>query len=152
MKFFSILLTALSMHVFVKAQTTEDSVKLVINKMFAAMKSANGEDLKSCFADSAILQTVVRDKSGVTKVKNENLEEFVSIISKTTAGEADERISFETVKTDGALAIAWTPYSFYYKGKFSHCGVNSFQLVRLASGWKIQYLIDTRRRGECSPE
>jgi hypothetical protein len=62
---------------------------------------------------------------------------------------ADERITFETIKIDGPLAVAWTPYKFYYEGKFSHCGVNSFQLVRLNGAWKIQYLIDTRRRTGC---
>jgi len=53
------------------------------------------------------------------------------------------------VKIDGPLAIVWTPYKFYFNGKFSHCGVNSFQLVRFNGVWKIQYLIDTRRRAGC---
>ena len=61
----------------------------------------------------------------------------------------DERISFETVKVDGDLAIAWTPYKFYLGDQFSHCGVNSFQLVKLEGVWRIQYLIDTRRRQGC---
>ncbi|HNA01067.1 MAG TPA: hypothetical protein PLN49_09415, partial [Ferruginibacter sp.] len=62
---------------------------------------------------------------------------------------ADERITFDVVRVDGALAIAWTPYKFYFNGKFSHCGVNSFQLVRFNGEWKIQYLIDTRRKAGC---
>jgi hypothetical protein len=42
------------------------------------------------------------------------------------------------------MATVWTPYTFYYKGQYSHKGINSFQLVKLKEGWKIQYLIDTR--------
>jgi hypothetical protein len=53
------------------------------------------------------------------------------------------------VKADGALAVAWTPYKFYYKGNFSHCGIDSYQLVRINGIWKIQYLIDTRRKANC---
>jgi hypothetical protein len=127
------------------AQTSEDSVKSVINKMFTAMKNADAASLKDCFADSAILQTITR--SG--KIRNEMISEFVGQISSLPKDSADERITFETVKVDDALAIAWTPYQFYYAGKFSHCGVNSFQLVRFNGVWKIQYLIDTRRRIGC---
>jgi len=61
----------------------------------------------------------------------------------------NERITFEIVKVDADLASVWTPYQFYYKDKFSHCGVNSFQLVRLQGIWKIQYLVDTRRKTDC---
>ena len=42
-----------------------------------------------------------------------------------------------------------TPYKFYVGEKFSHCGVNSFQLVKIRGEWKIQYIIDTRRRQNC---
>jgi hypothetical protein len=47
------------------------------------------------------------------------------------------------------MATAWTPYNFYFNGKFSHCGVNNFVLVKQDNGWKIQYIIDTRRRQGC---
>jgi hypothetical protein len=131
------------------AQTPEDSVKAVINKMFASMKNADAAGLKSVVADSALLQTITRDKEGKALVRNEPFGAFLDFISKQTVGDADERIRFEMIKIDGPLASVWTPYQFYYKGQFSHCGVNSFQLVRLNNAWKIQYIIDTRRRENC---
>ncbi|HEX8314931.1 MAG TPA: nuclear transport factor 2 family protein [Flavisolibacter sp.] len=127
------------------AQSAQDSVKAVITKMFAAMKNSDAASLKECFSDSAILQTMTR----AGKIRNESITNFLSQIGSLPKDSADERISFETVKVDDGLAIAWTPYQFYYAGKFSHCGVNSFQLVRLNGSWKIQYLIDTRRRTGC---
>jgi hypothetical protein len=130
-------------------QTAEDSVKAVINKMFTGMKTADAALLKSSFADSMVLQTISRNKEGKLVVINENPADFIDFVSKESPGNADERIIFETVKVDGPLAIAWTPYNFYYKGRFSHCGVNSFQLVRFNGEWKIQYLIDTRRKQGC---
>ena len=113
------------------------------------MKNADAALFKNVFADSAIMQTISRTKEGKTIVKNEDLKDFTDFISKQVKGDADERITFETVKIDGPLAIVWTPYKFYYKGEFSHCGVNSFHLVRFDGSWKIQYLIDTRRRQAC---
>ena len=116
------------------------------------MKNGDMVLLKNSFADSVILQTITRNKEGNIVIKNENTAEFIDFISKLSPGAADERITFETIKTDGPMAIAWTPYNFYFNGKFSHCGVNSFQLVRFNDGWKIQYIIDTRRKQDCKSE
>lgn len=156
MKYFLIVLTLVLCGINTKAQlvttmreTAEDSVKAVINKLFTGMKTADASLLKTCFADSMLLQTISRDKAGKLVVKNEDPADFIDFISKEAPGNADESITFDVVKVDGPLAIAWTPYNFYYKGQFSHCGVNSFQLVRFNGEWKIQYLIDTRRKEGC---
>ena len=151
MKYFLILLTATLVIINAKAQTSEDSVKAVVNKMFEAMKNSDGATLKSCFSDSVVFQTIARDKDGNTVVRNESVNDFVESINKLPKGAADERISFETVKIDGPLAIVWAPYNFYYNSQFSHCGMDSFQLVRFGKGWKIQYIIDTRKRTGCNP-
>ncbi len=119
-----------------------------MNDLFKAMKNGDGFLLKSVFADSAILQTIGGGEAGVN-IKNQEVKGFIDFVSKQTAGAADEQISFGAIKIDGDLASVWTPYKFYFKGKFSHCGVNSFQLVRLNKEWKIQYLIDTRRKINC---
>lgn len=131
------------------SQTAEDSVKAVVNKMFLAMKNADTTALRSCFSPSMVLQTVNRNREGRTVVTTETAADFIASINQVKAGEADEQIVFGTIKTDGPLAMAWTPYKFFYKGKFSHCGVNSFQLVRFEGDWKVQYIIDTRRREGC---
>ena len=109
------------------------------------MKGGDAKSLQECFADSAILQTITR----AGKIRTEVINDFITQISALPKDSADERITFDMVKVDDALAIAWTPYQFYYAGKFSHCGVNSFQLVRINGNWRIQYLIDTRRRINC---
>lgn len=132
----------------VQAQSAEDSVKTTINKLFDAMKNANSKSLLECFADSAILQTVA-EKNGNVSIKTEDVKGFADFVSTQQKGDADERITFDIIKIDGSLAIAWTPYRFYYKNQFSHCGADSYQLVRINGEWKIQYLIDTRRKTNC---
>jgi len=132
------------------SQTAEDSVKQTINNLFTAMKSSDAVLLQSVFAGSAILQTLVMDKkTGKIKVRNEEVKGFVEQISSLPKDAADERITFDMVKVNADLAIAWTPYQFYCNGAFSHGGVNSFQLVRLSGQWKIQYLVYTRPKGGC---
>ncbi len=82
-------------------------------------------------------------------VRKENISDFAKQISTLPKGAADEKITFDIVKVDADLASVWTPYQFYFNNKFSHCGVNSFQLVRINGEWKIQYIIDTRRKDNC---
>jgi hypothetical protein len=154
MRYFLILLTCIfyTAHATAQQSTAEDSVKAVVNNLFTAMRTADGALFRSTFSDSAILQTFSRKASGNIIVTTENINEFAEFVSRVKKDSADERIRFETIKIDGPMAIVWTPYRFYHNGKFSHCGVNSFQLVKLNGVWKIQYLIDTRRRTNCPPE
>lgn len=150
MKRILILLTAaMFLSTFIKAQSTEDSVKAVVNQLFAAMKSIDAAKLKETFADGAVLQTISRKQDGSFFVQDEKVNDFAESISKAKKDSLDERIVFETIKIDGPLASVWAPYKFYFAGKFSHCGVDSFQLVRINGRWKIQFLIDTRRRQGC---
>jgi len=131
------------------AQTAEDSVKAVINQLFLGMKNADASLVQTAFADSAIMQTLARDKQGQVMVENDNVDQFATLVSGLKKGAADEQITFESIRIDGPLAMVWAPYKFFFEGNFSHCGVDSFQLIFINGHWKIQYLIDTRRRQPC---
>lgn len=131
------------------AQTAEDSIKTVINKMFMGMKSSDTVLVKSCFTETAFLQTFGKDKEGKTIITTETPGDFAKIIATIPAGAADEQIVFKDLKIDGPMAAVWTPFKLYFNGKFYSCGVNSFQLVRLNNEWKIQYILDTRRKSNC---
>ncbi len=145
MKYFLFVLT-LAFQVNANAQGTEDSVKAVVTKMFTAMSDADSIALRSVFSPTVIFQSIAVNKEGKTVVRNEKADGFIQFVGQQKKGVLDERIVFDVVRVDGDLATVWTPYSFYYDGKFSHCGANSFQLVRFVEGWKIQYLVDTRRK------
>ena len=149
MKYFLTFLTAIICFTLANAQSTADSVKQTINTLFEAMKNSDADQLQSVFANSAILQSVSVNKEGKTIIDNESVSDFAGAIKKLSKGDADERIAFDIVKIDGPLAIVWAPYKFFYKGNFSHCGVDSFQLIRVNGSWKILYLIDTKRKKGC---
>jgi len=132
---------------FIQAQTSEEAlIKTAVNSLFDGMRTSDSVKINQAFSKTAILQTINKDG----EVKNENVKAFLSNISKVQKGALDERITFSNILIDGSLASVWTPYEFYYQGKFSHCGVNSFQLVKTDNVWKIQYIIDTRRQDNCS--
>ncbi|GGH56748.1 hypothetical protein HNQ91_000069 [Filimonas zeae] len=129
-------------------QTATDSVKATIDGLFTAMLQSDSAGVMNSFAPEAVLQTIV-EKQGNVRVQTEKAEDFARAVKGFAKEACDERIVYDVVRIDGDLAIAWTPYRFYYKKEFHHCGVNSFQLVRLNGRWKIQYIIDTRRKTGC---
>jgi ketosteroid isomerase-like protein len=144
---FSLILTIISASLY--AQSPEEAVKATINQLFTAMNNSDSVAVAACFAPGAQLQSVTENKAGKDTIRTTAIHEFASFIGKLPLHAADERIMFGSILIDGRLASVWTPYRFFFKGQFSHCGVDSFQMVKLPDGWKIQYLIDTRRKDNC---
>jgi ketosteroid isomerase-like protein len=133
----------------VQAQQDEATVKATIQQLFDGMRNSDSTTVLAAFAPGAIMQTIAMNKEGKTVVRQNAVAGFASYVGKQAKGAADEQIVFETIKVDGDLAIAWTPYRFVFNGNFSHCGVNTFTLVKLDGVWKINYIIDTRRKENC---
>ena len=124
------------------AQNDKAEIRKTVENFFTAMYDADSDALKSTFSETIVFQTI--DKNG--EVKTENPEQFAKGISKFSKGDLNEKIKIKKISTDGKLASVWMDYEFVFKGKTSHCGVNSFQLVKLNGDWKVQYIIDTRRK------
>ncbi|WP_316770680.1 nuclear transport factor 2 family protein [Pedobacter frigiditerrae] len=135
---------------FAQAKSEEDAVKATINLLFDGMRNADTAMLRKAFATKNTLETIVKMKDGKSVVRTENINDFIKSIAIPHTEKYDERIVFTKILIDANLASVWTDYKFYIGDKFSHCGVNSFQLFKGEDGWKIIYLIDTRRKDSCS--
>ncbi|WP_373400232.1 nuclear transport factor 2 family protein [Algoriphagus halophilus] len=132
-----------------KAQSDEAAVKEVIISMFDGMRTKNAEQIISAFSEDAIMQTIQNKPEG-TVIGSNTVAEFANSIGSVPAETyLDERLTDFVINVDANMATAWTPYQFYVNEKFSHCGVNSFQLVKFDGQWKIVYIIDTRRKEAC---
>ncbi|MBN8838400.1 MAG: nuclear transport factor 2 family protein [Sphingobacteriia bacterium] len=130
------------------AQPETDAIKQTVSNLFIAMKTGDSALLRSCFTDTAILQTIlVQDHQ--TIIRNETVTQFAHTVSRLPKGAADERIVFGNIQQEASLATVWAPYRFYFQNIFSHCGVDHFVLIKSENKWKIQYLIDTRRKTDC---
>ena len=57
-----------------------------------------------------------------------------------------ERYWDAVVLTDGNIASVWAPYDFFRNGKFSHCGVDLFYLVKENKEWTIAHFGYTRNK------
>ncbi len=96
-------------------------------------------------ADSDLARTVVPADAQVVAVRVDARsaiagEDFASGIGDPEQGFV-ERMWDPEVKLLGPVATVWAPYDFYIHGAFSHCGVDTFQLIRDGDAWKVQSLV-----------
>ncbi len=142
-----LLLAALAAPYWANAQKQDKAaIKAAINQFFEGMAKGDSSLLLGACTEAPVLQTVVVDKQGSVLVHSEDFREFVRFVTTPSKNTLDERIKFAAIQMEESLASVWAPYKFYPNGKLSHCGTNSFQLVKTGAGWKIQYIVDTRRK------
>jgi Putative lumazine-binding len=120
----------------------------VAQRVMDAMATKDTAKLLSAFAPGASLWGV-RPKDGGSVLQQLKAEEFAAYVARDTRGKWEEPLGEAEVRIDGPLATVWVPYEFYLAGKFSHCGIDAFQLLRLKEGWKIVSLADTYRTENC---
>lgn len=143
-----LLLTASVAFAQTKPATETEAVQQTIRRFFDGMRRGDSAAVRATLAPGAVFHTLAT-KNGQTQLRPENPSDFVKAVGTPHPEVWDERITFERVLIDANLASVWTPYQFYRGSTFSHCGYNSFQLVKLAEGWRIAHIIDTRRKEKC---
>lgn len=62
-----------------------------------------------------------------------------------------ERIWDPKVQVRGKIANVWAEYDFHSNGKFTHCGIDTFLLLKTDEGWKIFSLTYTMETQGCKP-
>ncbi|EDP69772.1 molecular chaperone DnaK [Flavobacteriales bacterium ALC-1] len=135
----------------INAQKSEtENVKATIIEFFDAFHKQDTTKLKAMVKEGIKMQSISVNKEGETVLQESDYNQFVkNIASIPKDRKFEEKLLDFSIQIDGHMANAWTPYEFWYNGNFSHCGVNSFQLIKEDDKWKVIYLVDTRRREGC---
>lgn len=75
---------------------------------------------------------------------------LIKAMSRISKGAWDDRLIDPQVHVDGPIAVVWSRYKFTVTYKENgvthtpaHCGIETFQLYRTESGWKIVSFADT---------
>jgi hypothetical protein len=118
----------------------------VAQRLFADMSTHNAADAQTLFTPEAMLFSVRPDGTSAATPHQKFVERMGA--SKDTWL---ERIWNPKVLEHGEIAIVWAEYDFHRNGKFSHCGVDSFHMLKTSAGWKIDALSDTRETTGCAP-
>lgn len=133
------------------AQTADSSIRKTIEQFFQGMHQNDTSLIQQTISNTCTLKSVYRLKDGTSKVTDESMADFFRQVVSLKGTPMEERILSWDIKTDGPMAMAWTPYQFYLNGTFYHCGVNLFVLVQSGETWKIIAITDTRRKQGCIP-
>lgn len=133
------------------AQSPKDDVLKTGEAVFAAMARRDTFALKRLVHPAAhLIATSGTGDSATARVSNR--DQFLVQIA-TMATVPIERMWNAEVKVSEGIASIWTPYDFHLGTVWSHCGIDSFQLVKTAAGWQVTSIIYTvvRPTSRCKP-
>jgi len=150
MKLVLFLLISICIQQSLIGQPDKPSIMKPINDLFDGMREGDSAKVHNAFSANALLNGIEKNKEGYASVTKASLTNFLKAIG-TPHNEVWNEVLWDiTIQQDGELAQVWAHYAFYRGNTFSHCGVDAFQLLKEASGWKIITLIDTRRKENCN--
>ena len=145
-----IAILCFSTNPLIAQDSKKEMVQKVVEGFFEAFHKQDSVAMKGYMADEVVLQTTGRNKEGKTMFRTTPIERlYESIVSIPDSIQFEEKLTSWSIQVDRTMANAWVGYEFWLNGEFSHCGINSFQMVDFDGEWKIIYLIDTRGRAGC---
>lgn len=144
----ALLLLLVSHALPANAQTPEDEVRAVIDHLFDGMRAGDSTAVRSTFHKDATLASSF-SREGTPMLRAGSVDDFVNAVGRPHDQVWNEKIWDVNIHVRDNLAVAWMDYGFFLGDQFSHCGVNSFQLVRTEDGWKTIHLVDTRQQQGC---
>jgi hypothetical protein len=122
-------------------------VLAVVKTLFDGMRQADTLKLRSTFVDGARFAVLGAAAAGGA-IRFQSVDGWIASMGRA-GGTVDERIYDTEVRIDDNIASVWTAYTFYQNGQIRHCGVDSFELLKGPSGWKITQLSDTQKTTGC---
>jgi len=135
----------------VNAQSADDTkaVRGVIDSLFAEMAASNPPAIVKLQMPESQIVAVARGKDGKNTVHYYSAEAFSKFFTKKDAN-IEEMMYAPKTAIDGDVAMYWGRYVFFVDGKISHCGLNTFHLVRTEGVWKIANAASTIDPTNCT--
>jgi ketosteroid isomerase-like protein len=128
------------------AQADESQVLATVQKFFDSMTAKDTAAARQILVMDATYFSVREGDDGTTMRGSTNREYLERLA--TTTDDLQERMWDPQVMIHEGIAVVWAPYEFQVNGKFTHCGVDAFSLVRIDGRWKIAGIVYTVER-EC---
>jgi hypothetical protein len=129
------------------AAPDREAIVATVQKFFDTMAARDSSGARSVLMPEGRFYSV-RDGNDQPAVRTFTTAEFLDRLAAQKES-VRERFWNPEVRVHGAIAVVWTPYDFWIDGKFSHCGVDAFDLVKTSGGWKIAGGVYTVQREGC---
>ncbi|NKB32869.1 MAG: DUF4440 domain-containing protein [Pseudomonadales bacterium] len=125
-----------------------EAVLETVQKFFTSIETRDRDLLESILVPDSLNISVRELVDGEARFSVMSYEEVVTALTRP-GRDAKERSWDETVLIQGNIAVVWTPYDFYVDGEFSHCGIDSFQLIKRDGQWLISNSSWTLETEDC---
>jgi len=151
MKRLILLIFLLNCHLsFSQVAEDDEAAQQLIENFFDAFHKQDSIALKSFAHPEIKMHSVAIDAAGDTSLSIEEYSEFIKyLVSIPASTDFEEKLHEFEININGMIATVSTTCSFYVNNELSHCGVNTFQLMKSNGNWKIIYLVDTRSKLGC---
>jgi len=124
---------------------TEREVLGVVKQMLAVLTTKDPATVAG-LVDSTTRFTLTRPvPTGGTRVVVLSGDQFIQAVTRPGPA-AVEKIRNPEVRIAGDLATVWAEYQVHIDGNMSHCGFDSFHLVRTGGSWKVVTVADSFRQ------
>lgn len=128
------------------AQEATNGPAATVDRLFAAVAAHDTQTVRGSFVPDAMLFGIKGDGTPYAIP----FERWVKAIDQSKDSWL-ERTWNPNVLLHDSVAAVWAEYDFYLNGKFSHCGIDSFNLLKTSEGWKIAAISDTEEKSGCAP-
>lgn len=146
------LLTTLLLSFTLAAACAEESgdqaaVMKVIDAFFTGMTAKDIAGMQEIMTEDGVLYGYRESAEGPVAFSLTH----AAYLENLAAGEGIpvERIWDPEVNLHDRIAVVWTPYDFYNDGVFSHCGMNTFSMLKGEKGWKITGVVFSVKTENC---
>ena len=132
-----ILAVALSYSIISFSQSDDRALILeTVQKFFDSIEFRDRQLLESILVPNSLNISARELDDGEAQFNVMSYDEVVTALTRPGRN-AKERSWDETVLIQGNIAVVWTPYDFHVDVVFSHCGIDSFQLIKQDGQWLI---------------
>ena len=114
---------------------TTDSIKYVVTELLDAISTNDSTKAKRLVIEEGHVMRVSKGRDD-KRISFRSNRTFIEQTGNRTMA-VHERMWDPIIIYRGDIAIAWTTYDLHINEKFSHCGAETFNLVRKNSKWLI---------------
>ena len=129
-----------------------EEILTVMDRAFAAVRSNIANDWRAIqLAEGTTLsfRPGPAERPEELEMRISKNEDFVADLMPDGHEYVERWTGEPTILIRGPIAVIWGEYEFWIDGEFSHCGVDSADLVKIDGEWKVANFMWTVEKEDC---
>jgi hypothetical protein len=141
----SLIVCLLAFFTLAAQSSEEKAVLAVAQQVFDGMAAKDAVKILAAMTPGALLYGLT--PAGAPRATP--ADQWANRIASSQSKFVERFTKQPVVSIHGTIANVWGEYEFLRDGNFGHCGVDSFNLLKTAEGWKVAAIFDTEESAGC---